>query len=73
MRVNCINPGFIETPMSDMLRANPEIQQQVLSQTPMGRWGRPEEIAKAALFLASDDSSYMTGAPLIVDGGWTAR
>ncbi len=73
VRVNCINPGFIETPMTDPIRSNPAIQQQVATQAPMGRWGRPEEIAKAALFLASDDSSYMTGAPLIVDGGWTAR
>ena len=73
VRVNCINPGFIETPMTDMIRTNAAIEKQVATQAPMGRWGRPEEIAKAALFLASDDSSYMTGAPLIVDGGWTAR
>jgi len=73
VRVNCINPGFIETPMIRMVTENPALRQQFEAQTPMGRIGRPEEIAKAALFLASDDSSYMTGAPLIVDGGWTAR
>ncbi len=73
VRVNCINPGFIETPMTDMFRATEAIQQQVVTQTPMGRFGTPEEVAKAALFLASDESSFVTGAPLIVDGGWTAR
>jgi NAD(P)-dependent dehydrogenase (short-subunit alcohol dehydrogenase family) len=73
VRVNCINPGFIETPMTQLFRENPQLREQIEQQTPMGRMGTPEEIAKAALFLASDDSSFMTGAPLIVDGGWTAR
>ena len=73
VRVNCINPGFIETPMTRGFTETQAIRQQIEGQTPMGRWGRPEEVAKAALFLASDDSSFMTGAPLIVDGGWTAR
>lgn len=73
VRVNCINPGWIETPMTQPIRDLEAFQQQIITQTPMGRFGRPEEIAKAALFLASDDSSYMTGATLVVDGGWTAR
>ena len=72
-RVNCINPGWIETPMTDSIREMESIQQQVATQTPMGRFGTAEEVAKAALFLASDESSFVTGAPLIVDGGWTAR
>jgi NAD(P)-dependent dehydrogenase (short-subunit alcohol dehydrogenase family) len=73
VRVNCINPGFIETPMTKNITEVPQIAEMIATQTPMGRMGTPEEIAKAALFLASDDSSFMTGAPLIVDGGWTAR
>ena len=73
VRVNCINPGFIETPMTDSIREMDAINDQVMTQTPMGRYGTPEEVAKAALFLASDESSFVTGAPLIVDGGWTAR
>ncbi|OGO49689.1 MAG: hypothetical protein A2148_00525 [Chloroflexi bacterium RBG_16_68_14] len=73
VRVNCINPGFTETPMIRMLTEVEAIRQQLEAQTPMGRLGRPEEVAKAALFLASDDSSFMTGAPLVIDGGWTAR
>lgn len=73
VRVNCINPGWIETPMIPMVTDVEAVRQQVEGQTPMGRLGRPEEVAKAALFLASDESSFVTGAPLIVDGGWTAR
>jgi NAD(P)-dependent dehydrogenase (short-subunit alcohol dehydrogenase family) len=73
VRVNCINPGWIETPMTDPIMSMEGVLSQMMTQTPMGRMGKPEEIAKAALFLASDDSSYMTGASLVIDGGWTAR
>mgnify|MGYP001193054445 CR=1 FL=1 len=68
IRVNALCPGFIETPiLGDTDR------QALISFTPMKRLGTSEEIAKAALFLASDDSSFMTGNSLIVDGGYTAQ
>ncbi|MCH7835878.1 MAG: SDR family oxidoreductase [Chloroflexi bacterium] len=73
VRVNCICPGWIETALTQPLTQAQPLLEWALQGTPMGRLGQPEEIAKAALFLASDDSSFMTGAPLIVDGGWTAR
>jgi 2-dehydro-3-deoxy-L-rhamnonate dehydrogenase (NAD+) len=73
VRVNCINPGFIETALTRLEMETQVIHDHLISQTPMARIGRPEEVAKAAVFLASDDASYVTGAPLIVDGGWTAR
>ena len=73
VRVNCLNPGWIETPMTAVVHQNEMLRKQIEDQIPTGRFGRPEEVAKAALFLASDDSSYITGAPLIIDGGWTAR
>lgn len=73
VRINCICPGFVETEMIRVVTENPDLRQRIEAQTPMGRLGRPEEIARAALFLASEDSSYMTGAALVVDGGWTAR
>ena len=73
VRVNCINPGWIATPMTRVLQENDALRQQVESQVPLRRFGQPEDVAKAALFLASDDSSYVTGAAFVVDGGWTAR
>ncbi|WP_435921307.1 3-oxoacyl-[acyl-carrier-protein] reductase [Paenibacillus sp. DYY-L-2] len=65
--VNCIAPGFIETDMTDKL--SEELRQGMLSSIPLARLGRPEEIAKVAVFLASDSASYMTGQTLHVDGG----
>ena len=73
VRVNCINPGWIETAMTRMITDAPAVRQQIEGQTPMGRLGTAEEVATVALFLAADDSSFMTGASLVVDGGWTAR
>lgn len=65
--VNCIAPGFIETDMTDKL--SEELRQGMLSGIPLARLGQPEEIAKVAVFLASDSASYMTGQTLHVDGG----
>lgn len=73
VRVNCICPGWIETPMTAVIQNADALRQQIEQQTPLGRMGKAEEIAKAALFLASDESSFVTGASLIIDGGWTAR
>ena len=74
IRVNTISPGSIETPGLNGLLASSEVGQQRLKaikdSVPMGRLGQPAEIAKAVVFLASDDSSYVTGAELFVDGGF---
>jgi NAD(P)-dependent dehydrogenase (short-subunit alcohol dehydrogenase family) len=71
VRVNALAPGVIDT---DMVRANPpEFQQLMLAGQPMGRMGTPDEIATAALFLASDASTFMTGQCLVVDGGQTTH
>ncbi len=72
VRVNALVPGWIETDLTDFLRGDDSTEQSVLSRVPMARWGRSEEIAQAAVFLASDASSFMTGQELIVDGGLTA-
>ena len=73
IRVNCICPGFVATNLTRALTADPEVREPLERLHPMGRFGRPEEIAYAALFLASDESSFVTGSPLIVDGGYTAQ
>ncbi len=72
IRVNALCPGPIETPLLAELLADPARRSRRLVHIPLGRFGRPEEIAAAALFLASDDSSFMTGSALVVDGGITA-
>ncbi len=71
IRVNGIYPGLIETPMATHFTGNPEMLESLLKGIPIGRVGTSEEIAKAALFLASDESSYIIGAELLVDGGLT--
>jgi NAD(P)-dependent dehydrogenase (short-subunit alcohol dehydrogenase family) len=77
IRINALMPGVIDTPMparSLQRQADPEAARLFWKQRhPMGRIGQPEEVAKAALFLASDDSSFVTGTLLFVDGGWTAH
>ena len=76
IRVNSIHPGYVDTAMlRDAFVGRPggELTELVAAVTPLGRLGTPEEIAFAALFLASDESSFMTGAELVVDGGYTAR
>jgi len=72
IRVNSLCPGPIETPLLAELISDPDRRQRRLVHIPIGRFGRPEEIASAALFLASEDSSFMTGSALVVDGGITA-
>ena len=76
IRVNCLCPGRVETPfVSARLREypDPEAAYREMSQTqPIGRMGRPEEIAAAALYLASDEAAFVTGTALMIDGGWTA-
>jgi len=72
VRVNSLVPGWIETDLTDFLRTTKESEQGALSRVPMARWGRAEEIADAALFLASDASTFMTGQELVVDGGLSA-
>ena len=69
IRVNAIGPGFVETPMTSAMRADPARSRWAMGLTPMGRYGRPEEIAATALFLASDDASYFTGELLHPSGG----
>jgi NAD(P)-dependent dehydrogenase (short-subunit alcohol dehydrogenase family) len=72
IRVNSIHPGFIDTPMVEVAKGT-EMEKAILANTPMGRWGRSEEIATVIGFLAGDGASFMTGSEVYADGGWTAQ
>jgi NAD(P)-dependent dehydrogenase (short-subunit alcohol dehydrogenase family) len=72
IRVNALCPGFVHTPLTARALRNPAIEKALVDSTALKRLGSPEEIAKAALFLASDEASYVTGAELAVDGGMSA-
>jgi len=72
IRVNAISPGMIETPMIDTVKKDPKMMEAMLAKVPMHRVGKPEEVSNLVLFLASDQSSYMTGSTVVIDGGWLA-
>jgi NAD(P)-dependent dehydrogenase (short-subunit alcohol dehydrogenase family) len=77
IRVNCVCPGAIETPLLERIlkkQGNPAAKRaDILKKYPLGRFGYPDEVAQTALFLASDDSTFVTGATIVVDGGFTSK
>lgn len=73
INVNAIAPGYMETNNTQNLRSDEQRSEEILSRIPAGRWGTPEDIAGAAIFLASDAAAYVHGFTLAVDGGWLAR
>ena len=73
IRCNSVHPGPIHTAMTEQRRADPETYAEMLNRIPLGRYGQPEEIANGVLFLASDESGWITGSELVLDGGWTAQ
>ena len=70
IRVNAVAPGWIATPLTAALRADPLRNDPILARTPMRRWGDPAEVANGILFLSSPLASFMTGAVLVIDGGY---
>jgi NAD(P)-dependent dehydrogenase (short-subunit alcohol dehydrogenase family) len=72
IRVNAVAPGLVESPMTRRYLSQPQLRRNMERSIPLGRIGRPEEIARAVRFLASDEASYITGSVLVVDGGFSA-
>jgi NAD(P)-dependent dehydrogenase (short-subunit alcohol dehydrogenase family) len=72
VRVNAVAPGIVYTPLTAQIHAVPEWSEAYASKSSLGRWSRPDELAGAVVYLASDASSFVTGSQLFVDGGWTA-
>ncbi len=73
IRVNSVHPGFVDTPMTQPGHSNPDIARKRIEVTPLGRFGTPYDIAAGCLYLASDESSWVTGSELVIDGGMTAN
>jgi gluconate 5-dehydrogenase len=73
IRINAVAPGFIKTKMTEGVLSDDKFNEMVTNNTPLGHIGEPNDIAQAVLYLASDESKYITGTVLHVDGGWTAR
>ena len=73
IRVNSVHPGFVDSPMTAARHALPEVHNLRISRTPLGRMGTPEDIAAGILYLASDESAFVTGSELVIVGGMTAR
>jgi NAD(P)-dependent dehydrogenase (short-subunit alcohol dehydrogenase family) len=72
VRVNAIAPGAVETPLTAQMKAHPNWYDAYAKKSVFGRWAKPHEIVGMMIYLASDASSYVTGALMLVDGGWTA-
>jgi len=73
IRANSVHPGPIVTAMTERRRADPAQYQLMRSRIPLGRFGEPDEVAYGVLYLASDESAFVTGSELVIDGGWTAQ
>lgn len=73
INVVAISPGFYETDLTAPLRADAQKNAALLAQTPMGRWGKPDEIGTLARYICSDGAAFMTGTDILMDGGWTAQ
>ncbi len=72
IRVNAVAPAWVDTPMTESVQAHAALYERLKKRHPLGRFGTPEEVARAVLYLASDEASFSTGTVLTVDGGWNA-